>query len=120
MSSTFAPSVSKILLTLAFCSAKPIWIPRNPKLIFQISQKLRRGLWCRRHRRRHWILGQVEVDGCIGKLGLHSRHLAGRMRIACPPPGASAMCNCVADVTVRRVIVTGRGLSNQFAPGPSA
>jgi hypothetical protein len=44
MSSTRAPRVSKIRLTLAFCSAKPNWIPRNPKLMFQISQKLRRGL----------------------------------------------------------------------------
>ena len=44
MSSTFAPSVSKIRLTLAFCSAKPIWMPRNPKLMFQISQKLSLGL----------------------------------------------------------------------------
>src|SRR6267378_5166245 len=44
MLSTLAPSVSKIRLTLAFCSAKPNWMPRNPKLMFQMSQKDRRGL----------------------------------------------------------------------------
>ena len=27
-------------LTFAFCNAKPIWIPRNPKHMFQICQKL--------------------------------------------------------------------------------
>jgi hypothetical protein len=44
-SSSFdAPSVSKILLTLAFCNAKPNWIPKNPKLMFQICQKLKDGL----------------------------------------------------------------------------
>jgi hypothetical protein len=35
-----APSVWNILLTFEFCNAKPIWIPRNPKLMFQICQKL--------------------------------------------------------------------------------
>src|SRR3990167_3885580 len=44
MFSSLAPSVSKIRLTLAFCSAKPIWMPRKPKLMFQISQNVRRGL----------------------------------------------------------------------------
>src|SRR6185369_17917936 len=32
-------------LTLAICSAQPNWIPRKPKLMFQICQKLRCGLW---------------------------------------------------------------------------
>ena len=49
MSSTLAPSVSKIRLTFAFCSAKPNWMPRKPKLMFQISQnvepRLRTGPW---------------------------------------------------------------------------
>src|SRR6185295_17408274 len=36
--STCAPSVWKMRLTLAFCSAKPNWIPRNPKHMFQICQ----------------------------------------------------------------------------------
>jgi len=44
MFSTLAPSVSKIRLTFAFCSAKPIWMPRKPKLMFQISQNVSRGL----------------------------------------------------------------------------
>src|SRR5260370_7768464 len=44
MLSTLAPSVSKIRLTFAFCSAKPNWMPRKPKLMFQTSQKARRGL----------------------------------------------------------------------------
>ena len=38
ISSTFAPSVSKMRLTFEFCSANPNWIPRNPKLMFQICQ----------------------------------------------------------------------------------
>src|SRR5690606_28337790 len=33
-----APSVWKMRLTFAFCSAKPNWIPRNPKHMFQICQ----------------------------------------------------------------------------------
>src|SRR3990172_11043387 len=44
MFSTLAPSVSNIRLTFAFWSAKPIWMPRKPKLMFQISQNDRRGL----------------------------------------------------------------------------
>src|ERR671921_2450096 len=44
MFSTLAPRVSKMRLTLAFCSAKPIWMPRKPKLMFQISQNDKRGL----------------------------------------------------------------------------
>src|SRR5690348_1600917 len=44
MFSTLAPSVSKIRLTFAFWSAKPNWMPRNPKLMFQICQYERVGL----------------------------------------------------------------------------
>src|SRR5215468_10579646 len=43
MSSTLAPSVWKMRLTFAFCSAKPNWMPMKPKHMFQICQKLRRG-----------------------------------------------------------------------------
>jgi hypothetical protein len=43
ISSTFAPRVSNILLTLEFWSAKPNWIPRKPKLMFQICQNVRVG-----------------------------------------------------------------------------
>ena len=32
-------------LMLAICSAQPNWMPRKPKLMFQICQKLRCGLW---------------------------------------------------------------------------
>ena len=35
-SPTSAPSVWKMRLTLPFCSSKPIWMPRKPKLMFQI------------------------------------------------------------------------------------
>lgn len=38
ISSTLAPSVSKIRLTLAFCNAKPNWIPIKPTLILSISE----------------------------------------------------------------------------------
>ncbi len=44
MFSTLAPSVSKIRLTFAFCSAKPNWMPRKPKLMFQMLQNDSRGL----------------------------------------------------------------------------
>src|SRR5437868_5653254 len=44
MFSTLAPSVSKIRLTLEFWRAKPNWMPRNPKLMFQISQNVSAGL----------------------------------------------------------------------------
>ena len=44
----------------------------------------------------------------------------GRMRIAWPPPGASITRRRVAEVTGRLVMVTGNGLSSQFALGPSA
>ena len=123
MSSTFAPSVSKILLTLAFCSAKPIWIPRNPKLMFQISQNVSVGLGRRaavavhrplghcRRQRMQW-LGEAGIALALPRwprCGLPVRH-----------PGPSQRAARVADVTVRRVMVTGSGLSNQFAPGPSA
>ena len=101
MSSTLAPSVSKIRLTLAFCSAKPIWIPRNPKLIFQISQKLSLGSGAGSPSPPGADSGPCRGRRMDWKLGLHSRHLAGRIRIACPPPGASTTCNRVADVTVR-------------------
>ena len=39
-----APSVWKMRLTFAFCRAKPNWIPRNPKDMFQICQKPSFGL----------------------------------------------------------------------------
>jgi hypothetical protein len=42
------------------------------------------------------------------------------MRIACPPPGASTTRSRLADVTGRLEIVTGSGLSSQWAFGPSA
>ena len=42
-SSIEAPSDWKMRLTFAFCSAKPNWIPRNPKHMFQICQKLSAG-----------------------------------------------------------------------------
>src|SRR4029453_1586996 len=32
-------------LMFAICSAQPNWMPRKPKLMFQICQKLRCGLW---------------------------------------------------------------------------
>ena len=38
MFSTLAPRVSKIRLTFAFCRANPNWMPRKPKLMFQMSQ----------------------------------------------------------------------------------
>src|SRR4051812_42412212 len=43
MSSTWAPSVWKMRLTLAFCSAKPNCRPRNPKHMFQMCQKVSEG-----------------------------------------------------------------------------
>src|SRR6266702_2443569 len=45
---------------------------------------------------------------------------AGRIRIACPPPGASTRCRRDFASTGRWVIATGSGLVSQFAPGPSA
>src|SRR6266542_109227 len=47
-------------------------------------------------------------------------YLAGRIRMAWPPPGASTIWRREAAVTVRLEIATGRGLVSQFAPGPSA
>ena len=41
--SMLAPSVWKIRLTLPFCRSNPIWIPRNPKHMFQIWPKLSLG-----------------------------------------------------------------------------
>ena len=38
-----APKSERIRLTFAFCSAKPNWTPRKPKLTFHICQKERRG-----------------------------------------------------------------------------
>src|SRR3569833_4024770 len=43
ISSTFAPSVSIMRLTLAFCKAKPNWMPMYPKLMFQSWVRLRSG-----------------------------------------------------------------------------
>src|SRR4249919_2358232 len=40
MSSIDAPSVWKMRLTFAFCSAKPNWMPRKPKHMFQICQNV--------------------------------------------------------------------------------
>ena len=39
-----APRVWKMRLTLAFCSAKPNWMPRKPKHMFQICQNESCGL----------------------------------------------------------------------------
>ena len=54
------------------------------------------------------------------RLQLIHDYFAGRMRIAWPPPGASTRWSREALVTERCVIVTGNGLSSQFALGPSA
>src|SRR6185312_1581973 len=50
----------------------------------------------------------------------HFSYRAGRILIACPPPGASTMCSRDVASTVRLEMVTGNGLVSQFAPGPSA
>ena len=42
-SSGWAPSVEKMRLVLAFCSAKPNWMPKKPKLMFHNCQNDRRG-----------------------------------------------------------------------------
>src|SRR5205807_5318835 len=47
-------------------------------------------------------------------------YLADRIRIACPPPGASTRCRRVVASTGRLEIETGNGFVSQFAPGPSA
>jgi hypothetical protein len=39
-----APIAERILLVFAFCKEYPICTPKNPKLIFQIFQKLKTGL----------------------------------------------------------------------------
>ncbi len=44
ISATSAPSVWKMRLTFAFCSAKPNWMPRKPKHMFQICQNDNSGL----------------------------------------------------------------------------
>ena len=43
ISSTLAPSVSKMRLALAFYSPNANWMPRNPKHMFQICQNDRVG-----------------------------------------------------------------------------
>ena len=43
-SSGWAPRVEKMRLVLAFCSAKPNWMPKKPKLMFHSCQNDRRGL----------------------------------------------------------------------------
>src|SRR5712664_232089 len=50
----------------------------------------------------------------------HGSFPAGRMRIAWPPPGASAIRRCEVRVTVRCDMTTGVGFVSQLAPGPSA
>src|SRR5712664_514146 len=50
----------------------------------------------------------------------HGSFPAGRMRIAWPPPGASAIRRCEVRVTVRCEMATGVGFVSQLAPGPSA
>src|SRR3954466_2506356 len=45
MFSTFAPRVSNMRLTFAFCSANPNWIPTYPKLMFHNCQKLTCGFF---------------------------------------------------------------------------
>jgi hypothetical protein len=44
IASMLAPSVWKMRLTLAFCSANPNWMPRKPKHMFQICQNESCGL----------------------------------------------------------------------------
>jgi len=63
MLSTLAPSVSKIRLTFAFCSANPNWMPRKPKLMFQMSQNDSRGLGRR-------ALGAVATDEAMAIPGV--------------------------------------------------
>ncbi len=73
-------------------------------------------------RARRWSGGSLaagEQDHQRAMSPFH-RFVTGRMRIACPPPGASASCRCEPRVTVRCAIVTGSGFVSQFAPGPSA
>ena len=52
MSSMLAPSVWKMRLTFAFCSAKPNCRPRNPRHMFQICQNDSSGF--ARPRAGHW------------------------------------------------------------------
>ena len=49
-----APSVWKMRLTLAFCSAKPNWMPRKPKHMFQICQNDSCGLVVMAYGSRLW------------------------------------------------------------------
>src|SRR6266850_5750126 len=55
-----------------------------------------------------------------GALRLRDSTCTGWMRIAWPPPGASAMCSTEFRVTMRCEIATGSGLVSPLAPGPSA
>ena len=77
ISSTSAPSVWKIRLTLAFCSPKANWIPRNPKHMFQICQNDTCGRAARGRRDRAHSRRSLRLPLALAK------------RIACPPPGAS-------------------------------
>jgi len=56
----------------------------------------------------------------FARTGAKPFYRAGRMRIACPPPGASTTCSVVVASTGRCEMVTGSGLVIQFASGPSA
>ena len=67
---------------------------------------------------RTWVPPMM-FDNC-GNMGLPLAYLTGRIRIACPPPGASATLSRVFESTFRFDIATESGLSRQFAPGPSA
>src|SRR5207249_6574275 len=50
----------------------------------------------------------------------HVPYRSGRIRIACPPPGARTRWRLVLASTARCEIETGRGFVSQCAPGPSA
>jgi hypothetical protein len=42
--STSAPKIPRMREAFPFCKAKPNWIPKKPKLMFQICQNDKRGL----------------------------------------------------------------------------
>ena len=138
MSSTRAPRVSKIRLTFAFWRPKPIWMPRKPKLMFQISQNESFGFG-------RAATGAAAAVDAIDQLSLQFEHVtqsgakgtslwlcllrcaqddighfSGRIRTACPPPGARTTRSRLVEVTGRLEMVTGSGLSSQSALGPSA
>ena len=50
-------------LMFAICSPQPNWIPKNPKLMFQICQKFRRGLLstCRLGHNFGWVGKQIHA-----------------------------------------------------------